>query len=119
MFTTFCAHQHKLLAITFLGLLLFLPSLARAQGDSVTQQAEQAVKTLSTPSQEVIEKLSGLNHLPAEEWRFHAGDVEHGEAVDLDDSSWPIVKAACGRSERSGVVSPHGRSAEDLATVMI
>ena len=93
MFTTFCAHQHKLLAITFLGLLLFLPSLARAQGNSVMQQAEQAVKTLSTPSQEVIEKLSGLNHLPAEEWRFHAGDVEHGEAVDLDDSSWPIVKA--------------------------
>jgi len=88
VFTTFCSHQYKLLAIA----LLFLPSLAQAQGDSVTQQATQAVKTLSTPSQEVIEKLSGLSHLPAEEWRFHAGDVEHGEAVDLDDSGWPIVK---------------------------
>ena len=99
MFNAFCfcirrpPPPYRFFAIVLLSpLILFLPSEARAQGDSVTQQAEQAVKTLSTPSQEVIEKLSGLNHLPAEEWRFHAGDVEHGEAVDLDDSSWPIVK---------------------------
>ena len=92
MFTAFCIPRHKLLAIAFLSLLLFLPCPARAQGVSVAQQAAQAVKTLSDPSQQVIEKLSGLNHLPANEWRFHAGDVEHGEAVDLDDSNWPIVK---------------------------
>jgi alpha-mannosidase len=58
----------------------------------VAEQSAQALKTLSTPSQQVIGKLSQLNHLPAEEWRFHAGDVEHGEAVDLDDSTWPIAK---------------------------
>ena len=52
----------------------------------------QAIKALSNPSQEVIERLSKLDHLPADEWRFHAGDVEHGEAVGLDDSSWQIVK---------------------------
>ena len=58
----------------------------------MAEQSAQALKTLSAPSRQVIEKLSQLNHLPADEWRFHDGDVEHGEAVDLDDSSWPIVK---------------------------
>ena len=83
----------RLLAITLLSpLIVLLPSTARAQGDPVAEQSAQALKTLSTLSRQVIEKLSQLNHLPADEWRFHAGDVEHGEAVDLDDSSWPIVK---------------------------
>ena len=36
--------------------------------------------------------MSKLNQLPVDEWRFHAGDLEHGEAVDLDDSSWQAVK---------------------------
>src|SRR5277367_3714449 len=72
--------------------MVLLPSEARAQADPVAEQSAQALKTLSTPSQQVIGRLSQLNHLPAAEWRFHAGDVEHGETVDLDDSSWPIVK---------------------------
>ena len=84
---------HRLLAIALLSpLIALLPSAARAQGDIVAQQAAQAIKALSNPSQEVIERLSKLDHLPADEWRFHAGDVEHGEAVDLDDSSWQVVK---------------------------
>jgi alpha-mannosidase len=92
-----CHHRpllpQRLLAIALLSpLIVLLPSAARAQTDPVAQQSAQALKTLSTPSQQVIEKLSQLNHLPAGEWRFHAGDVEHGEAVDLDDSSWPIVQ---------------------------
>ena len=56
------------------------------------EQTAQALKTLSAPSQQVIEKLSQLNHLPADEWRFHAGDVEHGEAVDLDET---IIGSNC------------------------
>ncbi len=43
-------------------------------------------------SRTVMERLDSLNNLPADEWRFHAGDVAHGEAVDLDDSSWQLVK---------------------------
>src|SRR5712672_2099629 len=35
--------------------------------------------------------LQSLMHLPAEEWKTHTGDVPHGEAVDLDDSSWKTV----------------------------
>ena len=47
--------------------------------------------SLSGRSQAIVERL-GLNQLPVEEWRFHAGDLAHGESPDLDDSSWPVVK---------------------------
>ena len=43
-------------------------------------------------AQQVLQRLSGLDHLPAGEWRFHAGDVPHGESTSLDDSSWQTVK---------------------------
>ena len=55
-------------------------------------QAAQIVKALSSHSQAVVERLSSLNRLPAEEWRFHAGDLAHGESPQLDDSSWQLVK---------------------------
>jgi len=40
----------------------------------------------------VTSQLTALTHLPAEEWRYHAGDLPHGEAVALDDSAWEVVK---------------------------
>ncbi len=42
--------------------------------------------------EDVAPALLGLAHLPAEDWKFHSGDVPHGESVDLDDSSWETVK---------------------------
>jgi alpha-mannosidase len=36
-------------------------------------------------------KLQSLMHLPEDEWKIHSGDIAHGEAVDLDDSSWKVV----------------------------
>ncbi len=68
---------------------VFLTSPARAQD---SEQVVQVVKTLSPPSQEVVRRLYSLHELPGGEWRFHAGDLEHAEATDLDDSSWPLVK---------------------------
>jgi alpha-mannosidase len=41
----------------------------------------------------VAKGLMSLMYLPAEKWRIHAGDVAHGEAIDLDDSSWEQVGA--------------------------
>jgi alpha-mannosidase len=41
----------------------------------------------------VVGRLTELNRLPAEDWRFHAGDLAHGEAAELDDSQWQAVKA--------------------------
>lgn len=40
----------------------------------------------------VVRSLHSLQTLPADEWRFHAGDVPHGELVSTDDSSWMLVR---------------------------
>ena len=57
-------------------------------------QSFTPVRELKNLSPEAIDKLhtlETLNALPVGEWRFHVGDVAHGEAVGLDDSSWPLV----------------------------
>ncbi|HEY1901890.1 MAG TPA: glycoside hydrolase family 38 C-terminal domain-containing protein [Terracidiphilus sp.] len=63
----------------------------KAQAQSA-EQAAQIVKSLHGNSQAVVGRLSELDSLPADEWRFHAGDLAHGESTDLDDSSWQTVK---------------------------
>jgi alpha-mannosidase len=68
----------------------FLAMHARAQS---AEEAATISKTLSNQSQTVIQRLSSLDNLPADGWKMHAGDLPHGEAVDLDDSSWPTVAA--------------------------
>ena len=73
-----------------LAICLSGQTLAIAQSP---QQVAEIVKSLDGNSQAVVARLGELNRLPADEWRFHAGDLAHGEAADLDDSSWPLVKA--------------------------
>jgi len=57
------------------------------------EESARAASTLSSPSQAAIQRLSELDALPAEGWKTHEGDLAHGEALDLDDSSWPTVHA--------------------------
>ena len=57
------------------------------------QQVAQITRSLSPDSQKVIERLGTFDQLPAAQWKYHAGDLAHGEAVDLDDASWPVVTA--------------------------
>src|SRR5579864_4965660 len=40
----------------------------------------------------VSAQLQLLTHLPADEWRYHVGDLAHGEDPNLDDSGWQLVK---------------------------
>ncbi|HEX3437409.1 MAG TPA: alpha-mannosidase, partial [Pseudacidobacterium sp.] len=75
---------------------LFFSSFVWAQN---AQQAAQITKSMPAESQAVIQRLGDLDHLDAGEWKFHAGDVPHGESVNLDDSSWQTVGP---RSEASG-----------------
>jgi alpha-mannosidase len=63
-------------------------SIALAQ--SFTPIREQ--KNLSPAAIAKLHTLEMLNSLPVGEWRFHAGDVPHGESPSLDDSSWPLAK---------------------------
>src|SRR5277367_3663839 len=74
-----------------IALLCFLANLALAtspRAPNVPQQKTDAPDTLEN----TVRTLRGLMNLPAEEWKFHVGDVAHGEATDLDDSSWEIKK---------------------------
>ena len=73
-----------LAACVFVG----LESVSVAQ--SFTPVREQ--KNLSAAAIAKLHKLESLNALPAGEWRFHAGDLAHGEAISLDDTSWEQVK---------------------------
>jgi alpha-mannosidase len=68
----------------------FLANLAEAQS---AEQAKRAASALSSQSQASIQRLSTLDALPADGWKMHEGDLPHGESVDLNDSSWPIVHA--------------------------
>ena len=75
------------------SLVLFAPLALRgnpAQAQSA-KEVSQITATLPAQDQQVIERLSSFDSLPAEQWRYHAGDLAHGEAVDLDDSGWTEV----------------------------
>jgi alpha-mannosidase len=72
----------------------------RAKAQSASEVA-LITQMLPEGSRAVIARLSQLDELPAETWRYHAGDLGHGEATDLDDSGWTEVKAGSeGGNER-------------------
>ncbi len=68
--------------------LALTTSIALAQ--SFTPIREQ--KNLSPAAIAKLHTLELLNSLPVGEWRFHAGDIPHGESPTLDDSAWPLQK---------------------------
>jgi alpha-mannosidase len=70
--------------------VLFVATVALSQ--SFTPVREQ--KNLSPAALETLHTLETLNFLPADEWRFHPGDLPHGESTSLDDSQWALVKAS-------------------------
>jgi alpha-mannosidase len=65
-----------------------------ASSSCLAQSAEEVTaltKALPSASRTTIDRLAELNTLPADGWRFHAGDIAHGESASLDDSAWPIL----------------------------
>src|SRR5271156_5059275 len=56
------------------------------------QNQETPLPSLLTPeSQAALDKLASLSALPAPDWRYHAGDLQHGESPSLDDAGWQAV----------------------------
>ena len=50
---------------------------------------EAPLPSLLTPeSQTILDKLASLSALPEPAWRYHAGDLPHGESPSLDDAGW-------------------------------
>ena len=64
---------------------------AEAANNFADAQTAAALGKLSPASQATIRRLSKLNAIPLTAWRWHIGDIAHGESVDLNDSSWPQV----------------------------
>jgi alpha-mannosidase len=81
------------ISLLMMALCLSGGLLGRQAHAQSAEQAAQIVKSLHANSQAVVGRLSELDRLPADEWRYHAGDLAHGESTDLDDSSWETVKA--------------------------
>ena len=79
-------HGLKLASSFFLFLSL---ACSAAVSQSFTPVREQ--KNLSPAAIAKLHTLETLKELPAGEWRFHAGDLTHGESTSLDDSGWPLV----------------------------
>ena len=81
--------------------LLFWRMLVRAVASAfclgsvlVTAQSFTPVreqKNLSPAALTKLHTLETLSALPAGNWRFHAGDIAHGESPTVDDSSWPVA----------------------------
>ncbi len=70
----------------------FLSLLAICAAAFPTTAQSGPPKTASPAIEEVTSRLRSLTQLPAEDWRYHAGDLPHGEDLTLDDSSWEVVK---------------------------
>jgi alpha-mannosidase len=56
-----------------------------ASWQRVTSEEEDKLETAAR-------RLRSLMFLPADDWKVHAGDMPHGESIDLDDSHWEVVK---------------------------
>jgi len=70
--------------------LALLLSCSTLLAQSFTPVREQ--KNLSPSAIAKLHTLETLNSLPAGDWRFHVGDIPHGESPTLDDSSWTLVQ---------------------------
>jgi alpha-mannosidase len=68
--------------------LLVVPATVAAQSFTPVRE----LKNLSPGALVKLHTLETLNGLPPGEWRFHAGDIPHGESTTLDDAAWSVVK---------------------------
>ena len=84
----------------FAALILFAFGLAAVHAAAQTSAAigvatAKALAVLAPESRAVLDRLATLRQIPDGAWKMHTGDLAHGEAVDLDESSWqPIAKDA-------------------------
>ena len=82
----------KLRFARFACLFVFAATLcaSRLLGQSAAEAAKIAAP-LPAEARVVLDRLSMLRELPDGAWKFHPGDLAHGEAVTLDESSWQPI----------------------------
>ena len=79
---------------------------------------------LSPQSMDVLNRLAAFSTLPAPAWRYHLGDVAHGEDPSLNDSSWQSVSSPATLPEdamwfRSSIEIPKTLHGYDLSGAVI
>src|SRR5580658_1184723 len=84
-----------------IGIVTTLLNGGRAAAQTAVEVARVAAEVakitegLAPESRTVIQRLTTLRGLPSGAWKMHGGDLAHGEAADLDESSWqPIAEEA-------------------------
>ncbi|HUX28351.1 MAG TPA: alpha-mannosidase, partial [Terracidiphilus sp.] len=91
------SRSHRIFTFLF-AIFVSVCGVMLMAGRAAAQTAAEAAKidaNLQPESRAVIERLSGLHELPDGAWKMHAGDLAHGEAVNLDESGWqPIAKGS-------------------------
>src|SRR5579863_567787 len=88
--------RHRLcLCIFSLAACLLFAGVSAAQtvveAQRVAAEVARLTKALDAPSQAIVQRLVTLRELPDGTWKTHAGDLAHGEALDLDESSWQTI----------------------------
>ncbi len=79
---------HKILAVVA---SLILTACAGAQTSARKPVTGPPPVPLTPAADSVLKTLESLEFLPVGGWKYHAGDVDHGEDPTLDDSSWKTV----------------------------
>jgi alpha-mannosidase len=75
----------------FASVLIAVKPAAAQTSAETAAQAVKALAALAPESRAVLDRLSSLRQLPDAAWKTHAGDLAHGEAVDLDESGWQSI----------------------------
>jgi alpha-mannosidase len=57
----------------------------------LAREVAKVAADMEPKSTEVVERLTALAELPDGTWKMHAGDLAHGEAVNLDESDWQPI----------------------------
>ena len=83
-------HLVRLVCVaSFIGAASILSSVcALAQ---TAAEASKIAAVLNTDAQAVIDRLSSLSELADGTWKMQAGNFAHGEAVNLDESTWQPI----------------------------
>ena len=83
----------SIFAILFLLAGMMTPGL-RAQNNEAVRNMSTEGNKLEPGAEAVIARLKTLRFLPDGQWKMHAGDLAHGEALKLDESDWTVVPTA-------------------------
>jgi alpha-mannosidase len=73
------------------ALLTFVCLAAAASGQNPAALLAPVAPLSNPAAQAVVDRLAAMGSgLPDGAWRYHAGDLAHGEDPALDDSAWPV-----------------------------